>query len=155
MIITIIYLIFMLILYISTGVTILYGNIFQLPDSIELIVLCGLVGGIGGITYCLRGVYLNASVYNRWSTVWIPWYFLRPIVSIITGAVSCLFLQAGLIVLEATKTTSSTHLVYYALAFIAGLNVDKFIQKIEEIAEVTWGIKKSRTSGRGEKENND
>jgi len=35
---------------------------------------------------------------------------------------------------------------FLALAFIAGLNVDKFITKIEDIAQATWGIEKSRTA---------
>lgn len=124
------------------------------PESfLKLLVYCGLCGGVGGVTYCLRGVYLNASVFKRWDEAWLPWYFIRPIVSFICGAVSCLFLRAGLIVLEAKQTQASTNLAFYALAFIAGLNVDKFVEKIEDIAQVTWGIKKSRTSRKeGEEE---
>jgi len=49
-------------------------------------------------------------------------------------------------VLEAQQTEISTNLGFYALAFVAGLNVDKFIEKIEDMAQVTWGIKKSRTA---------
>ena len=70
--------------------------------------------------------------------------------SILTGGVSFLFLKAGLLVLEAQSTGSSTHLGFYALAFIAGLNVDKFISKIEDIAQATWGIEKSRTTKDGD-----
>jgi len=150
-IITIVYLLLMLTLYAVLGLLILLNTITIPIPAIELLLICGVAGGIGGVTYCLRGVYLNASVYDRWSNVWLPWYFLRPIVSFLTGAVSCLFLQAGLIILEASPNKAPSHLVYVALAFIAGLNVDKFIQKIEEIAEVTWGIKKSRTSTREDK----
>lgn len=115
-------------------------------DSIDLWFLCALAGGIGGSVYCLRGVYLNACVRKQWDREWHPWYFIRPFVSLVCGAVSCLFLKAGLLVLEAGKKADSTDLGFFALAFIAGLNVDKFISKIEDIAQATWGIEKSRTA---------
>ena len=35
---------------------------------------------------------------------------------------------------------------FYALAFVAGMNVDKFVAKIEDIAQATWGIEKSRAN---------
>ena len=142
------YLVALLIIYSSFGLLLLLGEINLPSGALRLTILCGVCGGIGGITYCLRGVYLNACVYERWSEKWLPWYFIRPIVSFICGIVSSLFLKAGLIVLEAKQTETPSNLAYYALAFIAGLNVDKFIEKIEDIAHVTWGIKKSRTSER-------
>jgi len=143
-----VYLISLLFLYTSVGLLLTTKKISLGHDALTLAAYCGLWGGIGGITYCLRGIYLNACVHNRWSEVWLPWYFIRPIVSFICGLVSCLFLRAGLIVLEAQQSDSSTNLAFYALAFIAGLNVDRFIEKIEDIAQTTWGIKKSRTSAK-------
>jgi len=121
----------------------------SLPDWIikyNLVFTCALCGGYGGVLYCLRGVYLNYSVKKSFGSEWFPWYIIRPFVSILTGGVSFLFLKAGLLVLEAQSRDTSTHLGFYALAFIAGLNVDKFISKIEDIAQATWGIEKSRTS---------
>ena len=64
----------------------------------------------------------------------------------VCGGVSCLFLKAGLLVLESAQKEPSTDLGFYALAFVAGLNVDKFIAKIEDIAQAVWGIEKSRVS---------
>lgn len=80
------------------------------------------------------------------------WYFVRPIVSVICGAVSYLFLKAGLLILEAKKESDATNFGFFALAFIAGMNVDKFISKIEDLAQATWGIEKSR-SAKPQKEN--
>ena len=60
------------------------------------------------------------------------------------GGVSYVFLQAGLLVLDTQTTESSSNLGFYALAYIAGLNVDKFIAKLEQIAESAWGIETSR-----------
>lgn len=121
-------------------------------SSLGLVVTCTLIGGIGGVVYCLRGVYLNACVRNSWDNKWQPWYYIRPFVSHICGAISFLFLKAGLLVLEAQPKSQSTELGFMALAFIAGLNVDKFVAKIEDIAQATWGIEKSRTAN-GEKSN--
>ena len=119
-------------------------------QNLEDIVSCGLLGGIGGVAYCLRGVYLNACVRKSWDKDWLPWYFIRPIVSHICGAISYIFLRGGLLVLEAEPAAVSTNMGFLALAFIAGLNVDKFISKIEDVAQATWGIEKSRTSKREE-----
>jgi hypothetical protein len=124
-----------------------------LPDwlmKIHLPFLCVLAGGFGGCVYCLRGVYLNACVKKQWDDVWQPWYYIRPFISLVCGGASFLFLKAGLLVLESNTRTDASQLGFIALAFIAGLNVDKFIEKIEEIAQATWGIKKSRTAKRDE-----
>jgi hypothetical protein len=109
-------------------------------------ILCGLTGGIGGIVYCLRGVYLNACVRDTWSRRWLPWYFIRPIVSLICGCVSYALIKAGLLILDSAPKTNGTQLGFFVLAFIAGLNVDKFIAKVEDVAQTTWGIEKSRAS---------
>jgi hypothetical protein len=140
---------YLLFLWLSGGLPVWMG-------TNNLWFLCGLAGGVGGCVYCLRGVYINACVRKQWDKTWLPWYFIRPFVSLICGVVSCLFLKAGLLVLEASKEPTSSNLGFVALAFIAGLNVDKFISKIEEIAQATWGIEKSRSAkdpadGRSEK----
>lgn len=135
------------------GVTIAMfsGALPEWVMNYKLVFTCCLCGGFGGTLYCLRGVYLNYSVKKSFTSEWYPWYIIRPFVSILTGGVSFLFLKAGLLVLEAQSAETSTHLGFYALAFIAGLNVDKFVSKIEDIAQATWGIEKSRTA----KENKD
>ncbi len=119
-------------------------NKFQ--ANYKLVLECICIGGLGGVLYCLRGIYLNYCVLNQWSNVWLAWYIIRPIVSLVCGGVSFLFLKAGLLVLEAKKEVDASNLGFFALAFIAGMNVDKFISKIEEIAQATWGIEKTRSS---------
>lgn len=123
-------------------------------DSVRLPFRCVLLGGLGGAVYCLRAVYLNASVRKQWDPAWVPWYYIRPFVSLACGGISFLFLKAGLLLLESKQNVNSTDLGFYALAFVAGLNVDKFITKIEDIAQATLGIEKSRTasdSSKGDK----
>lgn len=104
---------------------------------------CMLVGGVGGTIYCIRGVYVNKCVHKRWSSDWHIWYYLRPIMSLVMGGVSWLFLKAGLLVLDASQKSDNANFGFLALAFVAGYNVDNFLKKIEEIAEATWGITKS------------
>ena len=117
-------------------------------SALGLVVSCALMGGVGGIVYCLRGVYLNTAAKDCWDDRWQSWYYIRPIVSHLCGAVSFLFLKAGLLLLEAQSNAQATDLGFLSLAFIAGLNVDKFITKIEDISQATWGIERSRTAKR-------
>ncbi len=115
-------------------------------QDIGILVDCIIVGGVGGVLYCLRAIYLNACVRKNWDEQWHPWYYIRPLVSLITGGVSWLFLKAGLLVLDAAQAAEPSNLGFLALAFVAGYNVDKFLGKIEQISEATWGISKSRSS---------
>lgn len=127
------------------------GFLLIIHDSLRVGVMSALVGGIGGCIYCLRAIYIQACVKKQWDHAWRPWYYLRPIVSIACGGVSYLFLKAGLLILESGTNPQSSDLGFYALAFIAGLNVDKFISKVEDIAQAVWGIEKSRSSSGSEK----
>lgn len=115
-------------------------------EALQVISQCGAIGLVGGCLYCLRAVYINRCVHNNWSSDWYAWYFLRPIASLISGGVSFLFLKAGLLVLDSSRTSDSSEIGFFALAFVAGLNVDKFVAKIESVAQAIWGIEKSRAS---------
>jgi len=115
-------------------------------DALMLCLRCAAVGGLGGCLYCLRAMYLNAAVRKQWSRDWYIWYILRPVVSAGSGAVSYLFLKAGLLILESGTKSDASDIGFFALAFIAGLNVDKFMRKVEDVAQSVWGIEKSRTS---------
>lgn len=131
------------------GCSILFLIMGTPPESLSKIktpLLCCLFGGIGGTTYCLRAVYLSACVKKVWDNEWLPWYFIRPLISFVCGGISWVFLKAGLIILESEQKHSASQYAFFALAFIAGLNVDKFVNKLEDIAVTVWGIEKSRVS---------
>ena len=51
-----------------------------------------------------------------------------------------------MLVLESNTKENATEIGFYALAFVAGLNVDKFVAKIEAVAHAVWGIEKSRSA---------
>ena len=124
----------------------LLGQVTPAYEAIRVGLACSATAGIGGALYCLRAVYLSRAVRNDWSPDWYWWYFLRPLASFICGGASCLFLNAGLLVLESKTQGGATEVGFYALAFVAGLNVDKFVQKIESVAYAVWGIEKSRAA---------
>ncbi|ARP52323.1 hypothetical protein ACMHYO_07015 [Allopusillimonas ginsengisoli] len=120
-----------------------------LPQPYEVLripLMCAMLGGGGGCLYCLRAVYLNKCVHNRWASHWNAWYFIRPITSFASGGISYLFLKAGLLILESDARHNASEMGFFALAFIAGLNVDKFMAKIEDVAQAVWGIERSRAS---------
>ncbi|XLZ71471.1 hypothetical protein ABT364_05745 [Massilia sp. SR12] len=124
----------------------LLGHIGEPLEPIRIGLACCCTAGIGGVLYCLRAVYINRCVKNQWSSQWNWWYILRPMTSFICGGASYLFLKAGLLVLESKTEGQASEIGFYALAFIAGLNVDKFVAKIEGVAHAVWGIEKSRSA---------
>jgi len=148
MLLIVIYLLLVTVGYLAVlGIFVVEQSVWLEPYRVGFI--CAAIGGMGGCVYCLRGVYLSVSVRRNWSREWYIWYFLRPIVSAICGAVSYVFLRAGLLILESGTRPDASEMGFYALAFIAGLNVDKFVSKIEDIAQAVWGIEKSRASKTG------
>lgn len=147
--------IYLILLLCVTGVLMIGPHIFSLPswylDNL-LFANCAYMGALGGILYCLRAVYLNKCVSKNWDKSWETWYYLRPITSTLTGLISSIFLKAGLLVLQASNQKGETPYGYFAIAFIAGFNVDNFLKKIESIMQSAWGIKKSRSFDKSEDE---
>jgi hypothetical protein len=141
--------VYLLLLSVGGGLAIAGLALGFTPERFELAripLTCCFTALIGGCLYCIRAVYLNRCVRKSWDTDWHCWYFLRPIASFICGGASFLFLKAGLLVLESNTKESATEIGFYALAFVAGLNVDKFVAKIEGVAHAVWGIEKSRSA---------
>ncbi|MCB0696664.1 MAG: hypothetical protein KDC07_04835, partial [Chitinophagaceae bacterium] len=115
MVIIIIYLLLFIIVILSLAVSLVTNNAESWMLANKVIISCGISGGLGGAVYCLRGIYVNYSAKKNWDKAWYPWYFIRPVVSIITGGISFVFLKAGLLVLEAQKDTAETnHWGFYA-----------------------------------------
>jgi hypothetical protein len=131
------------------SIAFVYIEAYGLPElflSLDLPIRCAMISAIGGILYCLRSVYLNRCVHDRWTKSWEVWYYLRPLTSLICGVVAYIFLKAGLVVLDASQESDAGNFGYYAFAFFAGLNVDKFVAKIEEIGKSLFGIEKTRNA---------
>jgi hypothetical protein len=129
----------------------LRGFLPEWMESLDLAYTCVLSGGLGGSIYCLRAVYLNRSVRGEWDPRWTVWYVLRPLVSSLVGGVAYVFLRAGLLILDSPPEPGSSTAGFLALSFIAGLNVDRFLVRLEDIAQSTWGIRASRTAERSKK----
>ena len=120
------------------------GNLPGWATHYVLAIQCVLIAAVAGVIYCLRAVYVNKCVRKNWDQDWEIWYYLRPLTSSISGFVAYIFSKAGLIIFEASQQTDSGNFGFLAFAFIAGFNVDKFVQKIEEVAKAAFGIDQSR-----------
>ena len=129
------------------------GNIPSWLKGYELAINCMNIAALAGVLYCLRAVYLNYSVNKDWDTYWEVWYYLRPIASAVSGLVAYIFLKASIIILEADQAANAGHFGYLAFAFIAGLNVDNFLKKIEGLAKSSFGVETSRTSKKSDNDN--
>ncbi|HDR1121453.1 TPA: hypothetical protein QB222_000511, partial [Pasteurella multocida] len=92
-----IYLIILMCLQISLGFYLSY-----VKDSILTVFGCLLAGGVGGTVYCLRAVYIQACVKKEWDENWVVWYIVRPLISIVIGGVSYLFIKAGLVLFNSS-----------------------------------------------------
>lgn len=114
-------------------------------DSFSLPYHCALIGMLGGVIYCLRAVYINRSVRGKWNNDWIIWYYLRPVVSLLIGAISFIFIKAGLLFLASGSNNCESPYGFLTLSFIAGLNVDRFLRRLEDVAQISWGVEPSRT----------
>jgi hypothetical protein len=121
---------------------------FVLRESLILPFKSILSAGFGGILYLLRAVYVNKCVRKSWDKEWETWYYIRPFTSLLSGIASYIFLKAGVLVLNAEIEVSTSSYGFMAVAFIAGLNVDKFTSKLEDLAKAAWGVEKSRMNSK-------
>jgi len=122
------------------------GNIPAWLQPYQLAIECILTAALAGVLYCVRAVYLNYCVHRHWDKRWEVWYFLRPLASALTGLVAYIFLKASVVVLEASQNGDAGLYGYMAFSFIAGYNVDRFLKKMEEVAQSKFGVRPSRTS---------
>ena len=122
------------------------GNIPTWLEPYQLAIKCILTAGLAGVLYCVRAVYLNYCVHRHWDERWEVWYYLRPLASAVTGLVAYIFLKASVVVLEASQSGEAGLYGYMAFSFIAGYNVDRFLKKMEEVAQSKFGVRPSRTS---------
>lgn len=106
------------------------------------------LGIVGGFMYCVRSLYVHYCVKKDWNSRWIVWYIIRPFASSVCGALSLLFINAGFLLFEVSTTDNAVHTNYgiYAFAFIAGWNVDNFIQRMEGFCNELFGLRKPDSS---------
>lgn len=139
------YLLFLGVITVVIGLLIFYKVIDFKEPTVNFAVYCFLFGAFGGIFHCLRGYYLHTALLKDWDKDWNVWYFIRPIVSGMLGLISLFFVKTGLLIFQSNPVTfiqGENVMGYFVVAFIAGYNVQNFLAKLEEISEVTLGIKK-------------
>lgn len=136
----------------QTGFLIEKFEIFKIIEVNRVIIGSILIGGLGGIVYCARSIYIQFAVKKQWDENFWVWYTIRPVVSLVIGAVSYLFIKAGLMIFSSSEQYQLNQYSIWALAFISGLNVDKFLKKLEAVGETVWGIAPSNMV-KGQKSN--
>ena len=139
------YLLIILAITVIFGLSIFCKRIDFKNPLLETAAYCLLFGMLGGIIYCIRGYYQHHSVLKNWDSSWEAWYFIRPIVSGVMGFISLVFIKAGLLVFASDSNISvegNKIIAYFAVAFIAGYNVQNFLVKLEDIFSVILGIEK-------------
>jgi len=136
------YLVILLIIGIILGFRISNEALEITNPLIKLGMFCVLFGVLGGITHCIRSIYLHSSLKKDWDNSWNIWYFLRPIVSGIIGLMSMIVIKAGLLAFNADTNIEDRLLAYLAIAFLAGYNVKNFLSKLEDISKSAIGIEK-------------
>lgn len=119
--------------------------------NIEIGAYCFYFGIVGGITHCLRSIYLHTSLLADWNSRWNTWYFLRPIVSGIMGVISFIFIKAGLLAFSSEVATENRTFAFIAISFLAGYNVKNFLSKIEDVSKSLIGIEKKIENQQTEK----
>lgn len=142
--------------HLALVVTAVFARFFQMDFSainIDPVWVDVLLFGLSGCAvYCMRSLYLHYCVTKDWENTWVAWHLIRPFVGSICGVMSLVFVKAGLLLLAADPESTSPRFYYgvYAAAFIAGLNVDNFIRKIETVFKEIMGIRKTRASRKGD-----
>lgn len=129
---------------VALGISLCCGFLKHISPFMTLSIYCSLLGLLGGITHCLRALYLHNCFLKNWQTEWEIWYFIRPIVSGIMGFISLLFIKAGLLVFSnnAALDIENRTVFYLIVAFFAGYNVQNFLKKIDEVSKSFIGIEK-------------
>lgn len=110
------------------------------------------LGLVGCCVYCLRSLYEQFCVKKCWDNRWIVWHVIRPVVAVIMGAVSFLIVKVGFLLLLAPESGTYRYYGAYIIAFIAGLNVSNFIQRMEIMAQHWTQVKPSRMSDQSHKD---
>ncbi len=145
--------VFHIFIIVGVGVCVFLPSKICLVNEINSIwVKSALISLVGGSTYCLRGLYMQYCVKGEWDNRWILWHIIRPVVSTVCGVISLLFVKAGLLLVQASASEDQSYYGTYIIAFMAGLNVDGFMEKIESIFKELVSMKKSRMSSEETKE---
>ena len=107
---------------------------------------CCVYAGLGTVLYCIRGLYMSVSAKDDWDDRWLTWYLWRPIAGCILGLAVWVILKAGILAVSDSDSSEHNQYAFYALAFIAGVNVKNTLAMIEGIGKKHWGITPSRAA---------
>ena len=100
------------------------------------------VGGLSGVLGVqLRAMinFIGVACYKNTLDVgrWWPWYFLRPLIGFVLGAVAVLTIEAG--IFQAGENASGGTMWWVSIAFLAGFGSDEFTQRLRSLTQTLFG----------------
>lgn len=106
----------------------------------------GSAGGLGGIVYCMRGFYEH-KVEGNFDSNYLSWYLFRPIISTMTGVIVFFLFAAHL--MDTTGFVDATPgdiMFSCSVAFLAGFSFTQFYGKIDDLANILFAPKETKTN---------
>ena len=94
------------------------------------VLLLGAASGLVGSAIQQSIVFANRSGYETLERGWAWWYVLRPIWSALLGAVFVIAVNAGLVSIGDTATSTAGITVLATIGALAGLFTDKVLGKL-------------------------
>jgi hypothetical protein len=125
---------------------------YLLEDSLfNAIAITFISGSFGGVIYCIRGFYKSLANKN-FDSLWLWWYFFRPIMAGVIGVFSYFLIIGGLLSISSSASPeySRAILLFSSIAFLAGFSFTQFTKKMEDIANTAFS-KKEELETKGDK----
>lgn len=112
------------------------GAHFPVTLSMSLLLL-GAASGLVGSAIQQSIVFANRSGHETLERGWAWWYVLRPIWSALLGAVFVIAMNAGLISIGDTTTSTAGVTILATIGALAGLFTDRVLSKLGDVLGAT------------------
>ena len=110
----------------------------HLPVTLSMsVLLLGAASGLVGSAIQQSIVFANRSGYETLERGWAWWYVLRPLWSALLGAVFVIAVNAGLVSIGDTATSTAGVTVLATIGALAGLFTDKVLAKLGAVLGAT------------------
>ncbi len=116
-------------------------------DLIRHLMYIGSAGGLGGIVYCMRGFYEH-KVEGNFDPNYLSWYLFRPFISTITGVIVYFLFTVHLLdaSTDFSNVTADGIMFSCSVAFLAGFGFTQFYGKIDDLANILFKPKETKTN---------
>jgi hypothetical protein len=113
-----------------------FGMYFPITLSMSVLLL-GAASGLVGSAIQQSIVFANRSGHDTLESGWAWWYLLRPIWSALLGSVFVMTMNAGLVSIGDTTTSTAGVTILATVGALAGLFTDKVLGKLGDMLGAT------------------